>query len=301
MLSWRSGSGWMMALVMIAASACDSAAPPAAPPKDAAGAVQVVIKGLTSNRPRAAWDALPASYQKDVTSLVHGIAEKMDEELYNKGFAVAGKAANVLRSKKKFILNHPMVAMMIAAKRTEAETNWESVVGLLDTMIKSELSKVSSLKTLDPAKFLDGTGATLMKQLSDLSKLAPEDQMAKIGQVKAELVSSEGDSAVVKITAPDQPAQTQKFTRVEGKWIPADMAAQWSKSIGQAKANVAKMTKEDMAKAKPQGMMMLAMVESLVGQLEKAETQDAFNQVVGQIMGMMGGGPRGGAPPGPSF
>ena len=58
------------------------AAPARAETADAA--VNALIGELAKGNPKAAWDAMPASYQKDVTELIHTGAGKVDPAVYNK-------------------------------------------------------------------------------------------------------------------------------------------------------------------------------------------------------------------------
>jgi hypothetical protein len=114
----------------------------------------------------------------------------------------------------------------------------------------------------------------------------------------ATLVSTEGDSAVVKMTPPEgckNPEGTAcetkdlKMVKVEGKWIPADMAANWAAGIADAKAKVAMMDPSQIAAQKPQIMAMMAMVDGALTQIANASTQEEFNAAIGGIMGMVAG------------
>ena len=69
------------------------------------GTVRVVMQSLADRHPEVLWQALPASYQKDITDLTHAFAEKMDPEIWQTAFRLGNKAVGILRDKKQYILD----------------------------------------------------------------------------------------------------------------------------------------------------------------------------------------------------
>src|SRR5258708_4650419 len=55
---------------------------PAQIPETADAALRAVLNGLHENHPEALWDAMPASYQRDVNGLVHLFAGRMHPEAW---------------------------------------------------------------------------------------------------------------------------------------------------------------------------------------------------------------------------
>ncbi|MEZ4465298.1 MAG: hypothetical protein R3F43_12640 [bacterium] len=113
-----------------AAGPAKAAEAPAAATADAA--IMGVMTGMTKGDPAPLWAFLPGSYQADVTALVHDFGGKLDAELYDKGFAVLGKAINVLKTKKDFILKSPIMAQAMQNPMLPPEAfqkNWDAVVG----------------------------------------------------------------------------------------------------------------------------------------------------------------------------
>src|SRR4029077_19503673 len=51
-------------------------------PETADAALCTILEGLHESRPGAVWDALPASYQRDVNGLVHLFATRMHPEAW---------------------------------------------------------------------------------------------------------------------------------------------------------------------------------------------------------------------------
>jgi hypothetical protein len=262
------------------------------------GTVTAVAGALGEGKPQVLWTAMPASYQKDVEGLIRTFAEKMDAEIYDKGFGLLKKLVTVLQEKRDFILDNPNIAKG-PVDVEKARAKWDSLVSALDALVNSDVSSLESLKTLDVGKFLRTTGSTMMQSAADMSTATPDDKYntefaSKMKGVKAEVVSTEGDTATVKITVPGEDPKETEMVRVEGKWVPKDLADEWDKRIAEAKAGLAEMSKEKMAEAKPQIMMMLGAAEPMLDQLLKAENQEQFNQAIGQTMGMVMGAVMGG-------
>lgn len=269
-------------------------------PKTADQAVLRVVNALTENKPIAVWDALPASYQKDVTGLVHSAIAKVDADLYNQSVALGQRVAKLLGDKKQFILGHPMIAQQIPNK-AEVEKQWDGIVSLLSTVLNSELATHDKAKKVDIGSFLDKTGSKVMGDMTNLAKLVPGGEgpgaeneytqmIKKAKAIKATMVKEEGDKATVKMETPGEEPANVEFVRVEGKWIPADMAKEWSGMIAEAQKEIAAMKDDDMKKAKEMAIPMLGMVGGLLSTLENAKTQEEFNAAVNGLMQMMRGG-----------
>ncbi len=284
------------AVACVALLGCGSSDPTV--PSTPDGTVMAVAAALADGKPQVVWTAMPASYQKDVTGLIRAFADKMDADIYDKGWGLAKKLVKVLREKRAFILASPAMAQG-GIDKAKAEAQWDTLVGALEALVNSEVSSVAGLKSVDVGDFLRDTGSKLMSAASKGSQLTPDDKynkefVAKLRGVKAEVVSSEQDKATVKMTVPGEEPKTEEFVRVEGRWVPKVIADGWSKAIADAGKSLDKMSGDALAKQKPQILAMLGAAEPMLDQLLKAETQEQFNQVVGQTMGMVMGGLMGG-------
>jgi len=269
------------------------------------GVVTAVLHAVKDNRLGVLWDVLPARYQTDVNGLVRAAAAKIDPVLYNQGFTLAIKVTRLLKEKKTFILNHPMLsAIPPDAEFTKEDMvkSWDSGVNTLDILLNSELSNIESLKSLDVGQFLSGTLSTAMKSAYTTTPIPfPVD----IDAIKVELVSITGDQAVIKITPPADckesdgiacQAEERNMTKVDGKWLPTEMVTGWDAEVVQAKAQIAAMKTDELEQMKPQILAGLAMVDGLLSQIDKTATQAEFNAALGGLMGLvMGsmGGPGG--------
>ncbi len=253
-----------------------------------------VLQDLKENKPQALWKALPPSYQQDINTLIHDFANKMDVELYNKIAALSTKLVILLRDQKNFILNSPMMSQPQAqANKADIEKNWDAVVSLFATLTQSDLTDIDKVKTLDIEKFLTTTGSQFMTQFHRLQQSLPENNTGYSKQFlndieKIELVSSEGNNAVIKTIYKNGQSRNENMTKIEEHWIPSNLAENWKMEIDKAKQEIAKISPEQMAKNKVQTMMLIGSIDAMMTQLGNATTQQEFDAAfMGFMMGMM--------------
>jgi hypothetical protein len=267
------------------------------------GSIQAVARSVGEGKPQAIWSALPPKYQADVKGLITDFASKMDKEVWDKTFVVLGKITKLAKDKKEFILNHPGLAegpLADKAKKDEAIKEWDAVVQMFEILVKSDISTIDGLKKLDPEKFLGDTVAKFQAQAQRVAVLAEKkeevDKIEALKQAKVTLVKTEGDKATLKMELPGEPAKEKEFTKVEGKWLPSEMVAEWDNSIKEAKKSISNIKFDDAGKG--QFLGILGQVETVVDELLAAKTQGEFNASVDKVMGMVGmmfgGGPPGG-------
>jgi hypothetical protein len=257
------------------------------------GTVTYVVQQLEQDKPEVLWDAMPASYQADVTTFTHEVANKMDAELYTKVITILQKATEILKTKKEIILgsaiasNSPVDIESIGQK-------WDAIVAFLDTLVNSELADLEKCKTLDIRKLLAGTGTQLMMQGSEISSLFPTEGdkqlKEKLTGVQVEIVSSEAESAIVKITVPDEQPEEVELVLIEERWVPKELADTWAEELAKAEEELASWDEQKIAENKVQAMMILSMVETFLDQLAQVESSEEFDRVIGSMMGGMLGG-----------
>ena len=259
-------------------------------PETPSSAIQTITQGLNEGKPAVVWEAMPASYQTDVTGLAHAFATNMDAEIYDKAFGMLGKVTNVLKTKKDFFLNSALTQNAPIDKE-KLTTNWNAVVGLFTAITASELNKLENLKTIDIGKFLQKDGAKIFSTLRTVASIQEGNPLDTLAGIKVELVQSEDDSATVKITVPNEEEEEEiDMIKVEGKWIPKEMAEDWSNMITDGKASLEDMAQNALAEKKPMVLGMMAGVEAAIDQLTQSKTQEEFDKVIGGLMGSMMGG-----------
>jgi hypothetical protein len=254
--------------------------------------VEFVAHGLAGGDLSVGWDALPASYQSDMNGIAHDFAAAVDADLWNRTFAVLGKLTRLLKEKEAFILGHPFVAEHLAESAGEG-ADWSAVVQIIDLLVTSELANVDQLATLDVGSFLTGTGNRFLQLFIEASALSSvehraefEAQRDSLLALRATLESTEGGVASVRIEVPGEDPTLQRFVRVEEKWIPADLADDWSTRIASAKESIANLSNEEMMANKPAILMQMSMVDSALDTLLAAKTAEEFNAGIGAVIGM---------------
>ena len=131
---------------------------------------------MTDLQPHLLWAMLPAKYQEDVKGVIADVGAKSDPDLWAKTFVVFGKLVQVGKEKKEFILAHPLLAAgPVAANKDSIVKGWDGVVELFEIISTSEISTAEGMKTLDPEKFLAGTGQKLISHALQLADLLAAD------------------------------------------------------------------------------------------------------------------------------
>jgi hypothetical protein len=265
-----------------------------AKPRTADETVTWVAQGLANEQPGVIWEAMPPSYQADVTSLVHEFANSMDPEVYNKVFAVAGKIVDVLKNKRDVILASSMFEQA-QVDPEKASQNWDNVVGIFDSLVSSDLADLEKLKTADPGDLLSSTGSAMMQHAAAASKMSEDDPYAKefkakVAAMQVEVLESTESTATLRITVPDEEPEEMQMVRVEEKWVPKDMADEWSGAIAEARTKIAELGGEEFQQNKMQAMMGLGMVEAMVDQVATIESPEELDQMLQGMMGNLLGG-----------
>jgi hypothetical protein len=275
------------------------------------GAARAVVEALESGNLRGVWDALPPSYQKDANEVVRTFAENMDPDVWKVGTDIVRKVKLLLHQKKKFILAYPAVAESPNSEQLAA--NWDKIVDAVDALTTSELLDLSKLKTLDVGPFLSGSGKKIVEKLGALTKGAeaagvspnpfpglPVPELPKLDQVKFTTVSVDGDTAKLRIEAAGKEPQVKDAVRVEGKWLPKEMADGWADGMARAKAVLTQEMGPKLKQKKQDVLVPLMMVTGVLDGLLQAKTQQDFNRILDDIAKMaqrfQSGGPAGQPP-----
>lgn len=237
-------------------------------PDSPEGTVEVVVDGLVQHHPEIVWRALPPSYQQDVADLTREFADTVDPAVFDRAVAVARKGAVVLQSKKELILG----SEILEKSQVDAETvdiYWETAVHMLDALLASDVADLSTLRELDVETFLATTGSDLMDHAS---KLPAENEdmesfaqrVAALEQANVDLESEDGDHALVLLEVPDQDTTELRLIRVEDRWVPAELAAQWPHAVAEARAKIEMLSGEEAAQTRVQVLFGIGIVEGFM-------------------------------------
>jgi hypothetical protein len=255
-------------------------------PRAPADAVQVVVKGLAEHKPQVLWDALPASYQADVRELIATFCAHMDPETYDRAFRVLDKMVNVLAEREDYFANSP-VALSVPLLESSIGRNWRDDVGMLETIIHSDLSSLARLKQMDPGAFLASTGHNVIAGLEDLRVRSQRDPglnrweklSRSLNESRIQFVMTSESEGVLKFTSPTNATGREvPLIQVEGRWIPADLAGSWKSRMARAREGMTHLSGPEFAKAKPMLFLVLGAFESKLDSLLHAGSQEEFDE-----------------------
>jgi len=258
------------------------------------GTVRAVSMALADRHPEVLWQALPPSYQKDITELTHTFAGRMDPAVWDAAFGLGRKTAGILRDKKALFLSSSMLKA-VGDDRRRIESGWDPAVTVLNSFFSSDVTRLETLKTIDWERYLSTTGRELMNQAAEVSKARGDDAFdrefaGKLRQTKVEILSRDGDQATLRMTAPDEEPEVVLLTRVEGRWVPSEMAADWDVKVAAAKEKLATITDEELAQGKVQVMVLIGMADAMLNELAAVESAEELDQVLQGLLGPLLGG-----------
>ncbi len=255
---------------------------------DPAETLQMAAKSVAEKQAGTLWAMLPESYQADMTSVVHEFANSVDPDVYQASADLLKKLIDVLQDKQEFILSSPMLEELVDGD--SLREGYSAVVGLFDTIINSELGDIEKLKTVDLSDMMAGTGNKILEQLSEAAGImGDEDPFVEADKAAAadyEVISEEGNSATVKVTM-DGESEEIELTKVDGKWILADMAEEFTETMAETRAGIAEI---DWTENKMTVLTMISGIDSTLDELKAANTEEEFNAAIMELMGGLMGG-----------
>tara|TARA_B100001248_G_C27348266_1_gene439914 strand:- start:175 stop:1074 length:900 start_codon:yes stop_codon:yes gene_type:complete len=270
------------ALVALFLTACDAGVSSTeyTLPDEPSAAMQTIADEMLAGNCSILWHAMPASFQTDVNAIAQLVGAKVDPEIYDKSFGLIGRFAEVADKQKLFILNTKLGGELAAEQIAEIEAAWPSIIGFFQTIVTSSISSSAGLRAFDGQVFSEQTLPVLFKYSNDLAALSEKNPFSSLEFDSLKTIVSTGTTAEIKITFTNGDVETEDFAKVENRWVPAEMAINWSTQMADAKKQLEAISSEKMVKNKPQIMGMITIVDGILTQLEKAETQEQFDQAL---------------------
>jgi hypothetical protein len=256
-----------------------------APPKTPDAAVVALLHGIQNKRPEAVWDFLPASYQQNVDELVHLFGRKMDPELWKRTMAVGRRIVKLCRKRKAAMLGSRAAEGLQTGDPQRLSADWDALLAVADTILNSDLADLDKVKTLDVRAFLKSTGGDVLKQLARFSQLLPDDalrgELEQFADLDVKVVSSGANAALLRLSlrsAAGEPRDVS-FVRVEGKWVPAGLAANWKANVAAVRKDLQEKLRPDVLRANKQKMLaILGGFEKELAAMEVAKTDAEFQR-----------------------
>ena len=281
-------------MILFAALGCartaDSVGKEPTIPDSPDGTVLAAVAALQENRAEFFWAALPESYQKDITELTTTFAEKMDPAVYDQAFAIVMRAVEVLDDRKDIILASETFKST-GANVEEIRTGLSNTQFFTDTLKASEIATLAGLGSVNWEQFLSTTGNTFLKHAKTIEAEKGKNPLEDLASVKVETLDIADDRATLRISSDNHPPEDVEMVKVEGRWVPAEMADEWTTGIEEARQNLAELTPETMAAQKTQIMMFFGMANGLIDQIASLQTPEEFDAAIGPMLApFMGGG-----------
>ena len=159
-----------------------------------------------------------------------------------------------------------------------------------DILKASEVATVAGLGSVNWEQFLATTGNEFIKQAAAVESPDGDNPFNSLESLKVETIDVSEDRAMLRISSDDHEPEDVEMAKVEGRWIPAELADDWSRSVEEARQNLAEITPETMAAQKTQIMMFFGMADGLIEQIASLQTPEEFDAAIGPLLaGFMGG------------
>ena len=254
---------------------------PTIPQDSAESACKALIASLAQGQGGAFWAMMPERYQNDIQALTSGLVQKVPANLWNDTFAFLAMIGDVLKSKKQFILSHPMVQDLGPLTSTdELATSLDTAAAFLDALAKSDLATAEKAREIDMEKFFVSAGGAILAQIADANGM-----WGQLDDVRVDVVGDATDSEATLRFSLGEVEYEEQWSKVDGKWIPTVLASAWDEYIAMVNEQLSQMPEMD-PQATMQMSMMLGMVRGIFTQVANAENQDAFNESVAAIVQM---------------
>jgi hypothetical protein len=161
---------------------------------------------------------------------------------------------------------------------------------MIHAITSSELASVAGMINFNGQSFCDTTVSKFAEYTKALGDLAGESLvLSDYTNAVVSIVASDELQATLLTSIPGQVPQEQVFTKIEGRWVPMEMANGWAAQMAEATASLEAISPESVASQKPQMMGILTMIDGVLTQIAAAETQEQFDQSLqGAMMPLMG-------------
>ncbi|HUP82154.1 MAG TPA: hypothetical protein VM260_26615 [Pirellula sp.] len=267
--------------------------------------MDIILPELKNNNPMVMWDALPAAKQKQVQEVVSLASSRIEQRTMNLIKKFRSDLFTTLKSKKQFVLNSSALPIPPDQKDLLAKS-YDSIVAMLEAYVPIEWLDASYLQNAELRDALSSYVHNIVLKGKDLENSLPDNSPFKSminrtsSEAKVESVSA--NEAMVTFVVPGQPEIPSKFILSEGRWLPESLLAGWDKAMGQATGVLGQLDPKLIHQSVGKGLLV---ANGLLGSISSAETQQEFDEALGQLVGMaqmipgMAGGavPPGNTPP----
>ena len=265
--------------------------------------MDIIIRELKNENPMVIWDALAASKQKQVQEIVKLASSRIEQRTMNLVKKFRTDLLSALRSKKQFVLNSSAIPIPPDKKDALAKS-YDPLVAMLEAYLPVEWLDTSYLQQAEMRDILSSYVHNIVLKAKDVEKSMagnnPLIPMMNSAVIEAKVEEVSAKEAMITFVVPGQPEAPTKFLLSDGRWLPEALLGSWDQQMGQATVGLGQVDPKIIHQTVGQGLIF---ANGLLGTISTAETQQDFDEAIGQLMGMaqmipgIGGG--GMAPPGP--
>ncbi len=258
--------------------------------------VQQAFSAADRNRPEMIFDLLPASYQNDIENIVVAIAQNADVETWNQARNLIAKFSRVLMRQQDLLTTVLIKHIPATDDPRSLKDGIKALSAMTGHLAASGISDLERLQQGNLRQLLATDGHALMAALEKVAGAAPDtgdrtDLWASARTATVELLNADENTATVRTIVGDE-TEDIDLVRIDGRWIPAEMADGWQESMSEMRRNIAAM---DMSTPKGQqqkqmAAMMLGMADGILSQIEQAKTVEDIDRIVAGMMALMMGG-----------
>lgn len=243
--------------------------------------VTATVEALKNKKPVEVYALLPESYRNDIQAVVGTVTSNMDKELFEMGVQILEKLVACIDAQGDKIAETMGKGAPIDLKQA-----FESVKTFHKLVKDMGLLEFDTFQKFDVAGFLASQGPKLMEEGMGAAKTFQPKELEKfnkmLSEVKTTVKSAEGDNAEIEVTAGEE-KETIKLTKVEGRWVPADMAKDWKENVEKAKKEIEKGMKEMVANKEQTKAMMEQILKALT-EFEKSGDMSAVQGLMQMAM-----------------
>jgi hypothetical protein len=233
---------------------------------------------------------------KDLTSTA---ATKLNKSSFDSIKSLLKRSAKVMGGKKEFVMNYPKLPSEV---KPRLSAHYDTVVELLNDMVASpiadykvwtdgdtdkflpvvmRLGDVYGAKFIATEKKLDPSTAANMNSFIALWGAPISREAVMTGKVR--IINENGDQAQLEYTGLSGATESINLERVQGRWQAVETEITRN-ALQMQQQQLAQVQAVDPAQISGQLTLGLAVVGGLIGQLDRANSQEEFNQQMDQLM-----------------
>ncbi len=253
-------------------AACTSDEPEVVTSDDPAEHFEGLVKLVNEGELASAYvSVLPPSYVKDVDSVLSQATALISEPEFEKAHSILMKIGPQLNG---------LIKQATAGQEDMSPAAKKSLESLSDLPALLGISSYSDFKKLTGTRLIQSFEKNLFKDLVKDPSIKKQ-----VSESRFSVAETTNDYVLLESTDAKGTTSEVKIVKVEGQWVPADLAQGWSTNVSQVREQLDAFAKQK--EADPQFVMKT---------LTQMEAQ--LSMLMGMISAMGAGGLGGNAPPG---